>query len=146
MKSIIRIAVIAIIAILVYNYFFGTAEEKASSEKIFSEFVDLGKAVGDLVKSEKEKFDQGKYDEALDKIGGFIENLKTKAEGSAEIMNQIEKLEKHKADIEAKLYSQSQRGDVPTSYDEQAANTEEMEREIQQLMQETGEVVDQIKK
>jgi biopolymer transport protein ExbB/TolQ len=145
MKSIIRIVIVAIIAILVYNYFFGTAEEKASSEKIFQEFVDLGKSVGDLVKNEKEKFDQGKYDQALEKIGGFIDNLKSKAEGSAEIMDQIEKLEKHKADIEAKLSTQARGTEVPDSY-EQTKNQEEMDREINALLKETGEIVENINK
>ncbi len=148
MKGLIRITVIAIIAILVYNYFFGTAEEKQSSEKIFNEFVDLGKAVGDLIKTEKEKFDRGKYDDVLAKITDFIDNLKSTAEGSVEAMEKIQQLEARKEAIEEQIAERnnipSTRGgeNIPESYEQQDKN---LDKALQDLMRETEKVVNDLK-
>ena len=62
MKSILKLALILVVGILIYNYFLGTDEEKQQSKEIFTEVRDLGKAAWGLLKSEKEKFDEGKYD------------------------------------------------------------------------------------
>ena len=67
-KSILRLAAILVVGILFYNYFLGTPTEKEQSKKVFSKVKDLGRDAWDLLKTEKEKLDEGKYDEALDKI------------------------------------------------------------------------------
>jgi len=59
MGNLLKLAALLVIGILVYNYFFGTTEEKAQSKVIFSEAKDLGKAAWGLLKSEKEKFEDG---------------------------------------------------------------------------------------
>ncbi|HNM26497.1 MAG TPA: hypothetical protein PKL15_13740, partial [Saprospiraceae bacterium] len=64
-RSLIKIGLVLIVAILVYNRFFGTSAEKEQSKKIFGEMRDVVVSVGQLVKSEKTKFDAGKYDGAL---------------------------------------------------------------------------------
>ena len=105
MKSILKLAVILVVGILIYNYFLGTEAEKEQSKEIFSEVKDLGKAAWGLLKSEKDKFDEGKYDGALDKIGSLIDNLKDKAETiqDSDILDRIAQLEDQKAELERKL-------------------------------------------
>lgn len=91
-----------------YNYFFGTAEEKAQSKEIFSDIKDLTKSAVGLLKSERQKFDEGKYDDAVDKIGGLIDNLKGKAEkleDNRELLDQIADLQSQQRSLETKLGS-----------------------------------------
>ena len=89
MRSLIHLIIVAVIAIIGYNYFYGTVEEKAQSKEIVDSVADsskkIFKSVGGLLKSEKEKFDNGKYDEAMGDLKNVFANLKQKAstEGSA---------------------------------------------------------------
>jgi len=67
-KLLIKIAIPIIIGILIYNYFFGTNEEKETSRVVFTKTKDLTVSVYDMLRSEKDKFDEGKYDKAMDKL------------------------------------------------------------------------------
>lgn len=105
MGNLLKLAALLVIGILVYNYFFGTTEEKAQSKVIFSEAKDLGKAAWGLLKSEKEKFEDGKYDEAVDKVGGLFKNLKTKAQENkdTDALSELRELEKQRLELEKRL-------------------------------------------
>ena len=92
LRSLIKLGLFLLAGILVYNYFFGTPEEKAQSKQIFTEIKDVTKSAVGLLKTEKQKFDEGKYNDAVDKIGGLIDNLKGKAEqleDNRELLDQI---------------------------------------------------------
>ena len=141
MKSLIKLLFLLIIGILIYNYFLGTREEKAYSEKIFKEFSDLGKAVGDLISQEKEKFDQGKYDDALDKINGFINQLKDKTSAaSSEIKQQIRSLEKQKEKLKDQISNLPPESDSTTNEDLLKQN-DELQREIEKLMKDAEKIL-----
>lgn len=105
MRSLLRLLLLVVVAIIVYNYFFGTAEEKQQSEKIINEVRDLGRSAWNLLKTEKEKFDEGKYDEALNKIGGLIDNLKDKAETlkDSSLMDDIANLERKRDELQRRV-------------------------------------------
>ena len=108
LRSLIKLAIFLVAGILVYNYFFGTPEEKAQSKEVFSDIKDLTKSAVGLLKSEKQKFNDGKYDDAVDKIGGLIDNLKGKAEqleNNRELLDQIADLQQKKNSLETKLGS-----------------------------------------
>ncbi len=108
LRSLIKLALFLVAGILVYNYFFGTPEEKAQSKEIFSDIKDLTKSAVGLLKTEKQKFDEGKYDDAVDKVGGLIDNLKGKAEqleNNRELLDQIADLERQQRSLETKLGS-----------------------------------------
>lgn len=104
-RTVFKLGLILVVGILIYNYFLGTPEEKASSEKIFSEVKDLGVAAWGLLKSEKQKFDEGKYDEALDKVGNLFNNLREKASqlNDRDLSDRIENLEQQRKDIQEKV-------------------------------------------
>ena len=141
MKSLIKLLFLLIVGILIYNYFLGTREEKASSEKIFKEFSDLGKAVGDLISQEKEKFDQGKYDDALDKINGFINQLKDKTSAaSSEIKQQIRSLEKQKEKLKDQISNLPPESDSTTN-EELLKQNNELQREIEKLMKDAEKIL-----
>ncbi|MCH6255146.1 hypothetical protein MLD52_01205 [Puniceicoccaceae bacterium K14] len=101
-KFLIKIAIVGIIALLGYNFFLGTDEEKEQAKAVFKQVGDLGKSIGSFVMSEKEKFGDGKYGDALDGIGEVIDNLKQKATNAGEgATKQLEALKQEKASLEA---------------------------------------------
>lgn len=108
LRSLIKLGLFLVAGILVYNYFFGTPEEKAQSKQIFTEIKDVTKSAVGLLKSEKQKFDEGKYDDAVDKIGGLIDNLKGKAEqleNNRELLDQIADLQQRQRSLDSKVNS-----------------------------------------
>lgn len=114
LRSLIKIGLLLVAGILVYNYFFGTPEEKAQSKEIFTGVKDLTKSAFALLKQEKQKFDEGKYDEAVDKIGGLLDNLKGKAEqleDNRELLDQIAELERKRQALSKEIDQE-----VPDSY------------------------------
>jgi hypothetical protein len=63
-----KIGLSLVVLLLVYNYFLGTPEEKSNSKEIISEVIHLGKSSWELLRTEKQKLSEGKYDLALDKV------------------------------------------------------------------------------
>jgi phage shock protein A len=60
--------------------------------------------VGQLVRSEKDKFDAGKYDAALDKLGGVYKAVRTQARHVDEkVIKRLGELEGRKAELEKEL-------------------------------------------
>ncbi|MEO1258068.1 MAG: hypothetical protein AAFZ15_04700 [Bacteroidota bacterium] len=99
-RSLLKLLFLVVLGILVYNYFLGTPEEKENSRAIFREVKDVAVGVKDLIKSEKEKFDKGKYDKAVDKIGELLSKLKRKAKDIDEkYIDRIQDLEKKKKEL-----------------------------------------------
>lgn len=97
-KSLLKLAIFLVAGILVYNYFFGTVEEKEQSKEIFAKTKDLGKSAWGLLKTEKGKLDDGKYDGALDKMGDLYESLEGTARNlkDSETLDTLAKLEKER--------------------------------------------------
>lgn len=98
-KSIIKLGLLLVVGVLVYNFFLGSPEEKAQSQNVFNKGKDVIVSVGDLLKSEKTKFDSGKYDTALDKIGGAFDGIRDKAreiqdEGYLDRLNDLDEKRK----------------------------------------------------
>jgi DNA mismatch repair ATPase MutS len=141
-RSLIKIGLILVVGILVYNYFLGTAEEKETSKEIFNEVKDLGKATWNLLKSEKEKFDQGKYDEALSKVEDIFNRLKGQADQlqNEEWSDQINSLEERRRDIQQQLKEVTD--DQQLSDDQKEA----IRRDFDQLMKDTEELMDKMEK
>lgn len=151
-KSLIKLALLLLVGILVYNFFFGTAQEKEQSRQIFSEVKDLTSSAVQLLRTEKEKFDDGKYDEAIDKIGGLINNLKNKAEqleNNKELIDQIADLQDRKRELETKI----RENQVPSEYGSQQEpqiKTPEKKKEIEEdwekLLRETRDVMNEMER
>ncbi|HBV22089.1 MAG TPA: hypothetical protein DEF07_10295, partial [Nitrosomonas sp.] len=98
-RFIITTAFFLIITLLSYNYFFGTAEEKEQAQEIFSKGVEVVGAGADLLKSEYQKYEDGKYDEALDNINDLLGKLK---KHGGELLEEIDSWEQRKDDWEQK--------------------------------------------
>ncbi|NUO02488.1 MAG: hypothetical protein HUU01_17930 [Saprospiraceae bacterium] len=142
MGNLLKLAALLVIGILLYNYFFGTTEEKAQSKEIFTEAKDLGKAAWGLLKSEKEKFDEGKYDEAVDKVGGLFKNLKTKAQENkdTDALAELKALEAQRLELEKRL-------NAVDEYDKSKAAVKEKEaikRDWSDLLERTEALMNQM--
>ena len=102
----IKIAVFLVALLLAYNYFFGTEAEKAQSTKVFSQIKDVAVSVGDLAKSEKDKFDTGKYDTALEKLGTAYKSAREGAQYlDANLLKRFGELEQRKDKLGQELAS-----------------------------------------
>jgi hypothetical protein len=103
-RSLFKLAALLIAGILVYNYFLGTNEEQENSRKVFGQIRGVVTSVGQLVRSEKDKFDAGKYDAALDKLGGVYKAVRAQAQHVDEkVIKRLDGLESRKADLEQEL-------------------------------------------
>lgn len=103
-SSLLKIAALLIAGILIYNYFFGSNDEQENSRKVFGQIRGIVSSVGQLVRSEKDKFDAGKYDAALDKLGGVYKAIRTQARHLDEkVIKRLDGLEDRKAELEQEL-------------------------------------------
>ena len=119
-RFIITTILFFVILLLSYNYFFGTAEEKEQAQEIFSKGAEVVGAGADLLKSEYQKYQDGKYDEALDNVGHLLSNIK---EQSGELFADIESWNQRKNEWEQKKNDFQQLLDTdPDSIDEEAVN------------------------
>lgn len=115
-RSLIKLGLLAVACILVYNYFFGTNEEQENSKKIFGELRGVVVSVGDLVKSEKAKFDAGKYDAALAKLGDAYKVIRAQAQHVDEkVLIRLDNLESRKAGLEQQLSDIKQGEEQPAT-------------------------------
>lgn len=104
MKSLIQLAFILIVGILVYNYFYGTHEEKEQSQEVFKKTGQTVVGAWNLLKAEKAKFDAGKYDNALDKVGTAYRAIRERAQYVDEnVLRRLDELETRKRQIEGAL-------------------------------------------
>ncbi|MFM2269009.1 MAG: hypothetical protein RL757_2450 [Bacteroidota bacterium] len=116
-RSIFKVALLVIAGVVCYNYFWGNAAEKEQSHRIFKGVGNVFGEVRDLVRSERKKFDGGKYDAALDKMGGVLDKLKThNTSTNGAVGGEIAALEAQKKKIDAQLaHIKSMPDDAPAS-------------------------------
>lgn len=139
MRSLIKLGLLLVVGILVYNYFFGDATEKAQSKEIFEKVGDLGKAGINLLRSEKEKFDDGKYDTALDKIGNLFDKVRDKAEAlnDSELLDDISRLEEKRQDLKERVEREA-----PNGYSNE--EKESLKEDWRKLMEESEKVMEKL--
>lgn len=103
-RSLLKLAAVLVAGILIYNYFFGTDTEKENSRKVFGQVRDVVVSVGNLVKTEKQKFDAGKYDVALEKLGGVYKAVRSQAQHLDEsFIKRLDELEQRKLSLQQQL-------------------------------------------
>ena len=148
-RSILKLAVFLVIGILVYNFFFGTAEEKESSRQVFNSGKALvGNVVG-LLKSEKDKFAAGKYDNALDKVDNLFDDLKEKAQDIDEkYVDRLRDLDDKREQLEEQLaeIKEDHIGEAEfTPKGGEKREVKNFERELDALMDQTAQLMEDMK-
>ncbi|MEN0004026.1 MAG: hypothetical protein AAF798_07780 [Bacteroidota bacterium] len=149
-KSLLKLAAVLVVGILLYNYFMGSEAEKQQSKEIFQKVKDLGSDAWNLLRAEKDKLDEGKYDGALDQITDLLDDLKEKAEDikDSDLIKRIAELESQKEDLERKMNASER----PGNYDQQSRAlssngsdpNEEIKRDWKNLIEETEKVMNEM--
>ena len=151
-RSLLKLGLVAVICIVIYNRFFGTDVEKDQSKRIFKGVGNVFTEVRSLVSSERDKFDAGKYDAGLDKLQGILQNLKNHASDNKDIdlQNQIAQLEKRKKMLENQVDSTEtaqanktdkgyqKAGDKVKHYTNMAKQMENLTNDIQKLVKQVA--------
>ncbi len=134
-RKLISIVLLLVVGLLVYNYFFGSAEEKENSKEIFEQIVELGQSAWDLLKSEKKKFEDGKYDSALDGMQNLFHSLREKAEeiGDSEAIQKLNELE-------------SQSETLKEDLDAEGEPSPALKRDWERLLNETEQLMNKLEK
>jgi len=140
-KGLFRLLLFVVAIVLIYNYFFGDAREKQASEHIVEQVKELGKSIGDVLVSEKDKIQEGKYDDALDKVGDFIKNLRKNSDAmDVDDLRKLNELERKKLEMEKNI----------EEFDKDGKRTKEEEKELKKewesLMREMEDFIDSQKK
>lgn len=142
-KSAIKVGLILVVGILSYNFFFGTPTEKEQSKEVFSKAKDITKSGWNLLKAERQKFKDGKYDNAVDKIETGVDKMKdiyavlrdnAKKVKDSGILDKLDELEDRRKEIEDVLSSEN-----PDSYD-----TKKLKSDWKDLMNETESMMEDI--
>lgn len=142
-KTILQIAVALVVFVLAYNFFFGTSEEKDHAKEIFQEVKDVGVAVKDLLKSEKEKFDAGKYDNAIEKMRGLFGDLESQArEFAPEYVDEVKNLEQRRKDLQGQL---DQAKEAVDDTQEKADQVDQINRDLDDLMKDAERIIRDIR-
>lgn len=103
-RFLITVIFFVLVGILVYNRFFGTDTEKEQAKEIFRKTGDLVEDTWNLLRSEKEKLDAGKYDRALEQLGHAYQSLRQGAKYLDEnVLRRLGELERRKANLERQL-------------------------------------------
>jgi Skp family chaperone for outer membrane proteins len=147
-KSLFKLGLLLLVCVLGYNYFFGTEVEKEQSERIFGKVKDVGKDAWALLGTEKEKYKEGKYDGAVDKVGNTVESLgdllgklsrTAKDLKDSGALDRVSELQAKQKELQSQLARET-----PESYS--AADEERVKKEIQDLLRETEDLMKDMEK
>lgn len=135
-KTILKLGVVLVIGLIGYNYFLGDVEEKAQSREIVGKVGDLGKDAWNLLKAERQKMKDGKYDDALEKLDGLYSSLKGKAKDLKDsgILDRLDDLDERRKELEGLV---SEKGselskDAKRQLDDLTAETEDLMNEMEE--------------
>ncbi|NJB84886.1 hypothetical protein GGR26_000631 [Lewinella marina] len=78
-RSLFKLAIILVVAVVAYNYFYGTPDEREQSREIVGKARDLGRDAWQLLQGEREKMREGKYDDALERLETLYTGLREAA-------------------------------------------------------------------
>lgn len=140
MRTIINLILIVVIAVVGYNYFFGSNSEKNESQEIVDQVKDLGKSIGDLIRSEKNKLEEGKYDDVVNKARSIFEKLEsqinptdsTQKEGLQALGNDLEALEKKVKEVADSTVSDQDKEELKTELQKLLEKAEQLLNESNQ--------------
>ncbi len=109
-RFLVRIALLGLIGLVCYNYFFGKADEKAQSKRIFQGVGSVFTEVRNLVGKERDK---GTFDKAISSLDEVLQKLKTHANetNDSDLKRKVAVLEQRKNAI------QQNANEIPASSD-----------------------------
>ena len=110
MKNLIFLIILILAGIVGYMYFFGKGEDRARAESVVKETRELGKSVSDFLKRQKERYDDGEFDNLMDKISKTLNKVRDKtSKTTEEEADELRELEKELRQIEPEKLSEENR-------------------------------------
>ena len=143
MRKLIGLALLVIAGIVVYNYYFGSPEEKMESRKIFNQVKDISRSISDVVKSEKDKIEEGKYDKVFDQLGSLYQSLRKGAnELDRNVMDKLDEFESRKEKLKDREKELIKETDTKKIEEQKR----DIDQELERLMEETKSFLEKIKR
>ncbi len=119
MKNIIFLILIILAVLVGYTYFFGKGEDKERATTIVNETRALGRSVADFIGRQKDKYDDGEFDNLLDKIKATLDRLKTKkTEKTPEEKDELRDLENELKQVDPEKLNDENRQRLKNLLDE----------------------------
>ena len=110
MRKLIFTLILLLAGYVGYMYFFGKGDDKAKAQTIVHETRDLGKAVGDFLSKQKDKYDDGEFDRLIDKVSSSLEKLKSDSnEKGEEVKDDLRDLQKELKQIDREKLNEENR-------------------------------------
>jgi hypothetical protein len=135
-KTIFKLALVLVAGLLLYNYFLGDVKEKEQSREIVGKVGDLGKDAWNLLKAERQKMKDGKYDDALEKLDGLYSSLKGKAQDLKDsgILDRLDDLDERRKDLEGLVGEKGSElsADAKRQLDDLTAETEVLMNQMEE--------------
>ncbi len=120
MKTIIKLLIIAILALILYNYFYGDETERETSAQVVDNARQLGQSLWDMIRVEKDRFSDGKHQEIVDNIGSTIGFVRDNRDAMNISDSQLMELEKHQSELDSLITNHSEEIDGEKQISEEA--------------------------
>lgn len=101
-KNLITLVIFFVLGWLAYTQFFGTDKEKEQGKALIGSAKQTFGIVVDIFKSEGEKIQSGTYDDAINKLGKVLDDLRS-ADKKGDYNERIAQLETEKKRLEEDL-------------------------------------------
>ena len=133
MRTLLKLALLLIVGLLAYNYFLGSPEEKEQSRVIVDKARDLGSEAWKLLRTEREKMREGKYDAALDRLESLYKDLRREAESvrDSDALRKLDELSRRRETLEERNSERELDAEARQELDELTDETEDLMHEME---------------
>ena len=133
MRTLLKLALLLIVGLLAYNYFLGSPEEKEQSRVIVDKARDLGSEAWKLLRTEREKLREGKYDAALDRLEALYKDLRREAEtvSDSDALRKLDELSRRRETLEEMNSERELDAEARQQLDELTDETEDLMHEME---------------
>ena len=133
MRTLLKLALLLIVGLLAYNYFLGSPEEKEQSRVIVDKARDLGSEAWKLLRTEREKMREGKYDAALDRLESLYKDLRREAETvrDSDALRKLDELSRRRETLEEMNSERELDAEARQQLDELTDETEDLMHEME---------------
>ena len=133
MRTLLKLALLLIVGLLAYNYFQGSPEEKEQSRVIVDKARDLGSEAWKLLRTEREKLREGKYDAALDRLESLYKDLRREAESvrDSDALRKLDELSRRRETLEERNSERELDAEARQELDELTDETEDLMHEME---------------
>lgn len=105
MRTLFKLALLLVVGLVAYNYYYGSPRERAQSRRIVNQARELGSDTWELLRGEQEKLQSGKYDDALERLDDLYGDLRERVDriGDRTLEERLSELGRRRRDVEREL-------------------------------------------